>query len=366
MGVLEKIKELEDEILRTQKNKATEYHLGLLKAKIAKYRRVLIEKSSSGGGGGGFDVSKSGDATVALIGFPSVGKSTILNNITNAKSKMAAYEFTTLTVIPGMLNYKEAEIQILDLPGIIEGAKEGKGRGKEIIGVARSSDILMIILTPHNAEKEFNTITRELTGMGIRLNESPPDINIDKRSRGGLSIIKTKKNIKIDNKTVFAVFNEYGIHNAVVIIREDVTVDRLIDSIEKNRTYKKMVVCINKIDLADDKTRKELREKFKDAVFVSATDQKGSEELKEKLFKSMNFIRLYMKPLGGKPDMDKPLMMKADCTVGEAARKIHREIASNLKYSLIWGPSAKFSGQRVGLDHRLKDGDIITFVAKNH
>jgi hypothetical protein len=118
--------------------------------------------------------------------------------------------------------------------------------------------------------------------------------------------------------------------------------------------------------LADEKARKELREKFKDAVFVSATDQKGTEELKEKLFRSLDFIRLYMKPLGGKPDMDKPLMMKAGCTVGEAARKIHREIASNLKYSLIWGPSAKFSGQRVGLDHRLKDGDIITFVAKNH
>uniref|UniRef100_A0A8C9BZM9 Developmentally regulated GTP binding protein 2 n=1 Tax=Phocoena sinus TaxID=42100 RepID=A0A8C9BZM9_PHOSS len=75
MGILEKISEIEKEIARTQKNKATEYHLGLLKAKLAKYRAQLLEPSkSSSSKGEGFDVMKSGDARVALIGFPSVGK----------------------------------------------------------------------------------------------------------------------------------------------------------------------------------------------------------------------------------------------------------------------------------------------------
>uniref|UniRef100_A0A8C5V1P9 Developmentally regulated GTP binding protein 2 n=1 Tax=Microcebus murinus TaxID=30608 RepID=A0A8C5V1P9_MICMU len=75
MGILEKISEIEKEIARTQKNKATEYHLGLLKAKLAKYRAQLLEPSKSASSKGeGFDVMKSGDARVALIGFPSVGK----------------------------------------------------------------------------------------------------------------------------------------------------------------------------------------------------------------------------------------------------------------------------------------------------
>uniref|UniRef100_A0A5F8GCT6 Developmentally regulated GTP binding protein 2 n=1 Tax=Monodelphis domestica TaxID=13616 RepID=A0A5F8GCT6_MONDO len=75
MGILEKISEIEKEIARTQKNKATEYHLGLLKAKLAKYRAQLLEPSKSASTKGeGFDVMKSGDARVALIGFPSVGK----------------------------------------------------------------------------------------------------------------------------------------------------------------------------------------------------------------------------------------------------------------------------------------------------
>lgn len=119
---------------RTQRNKATAYHLGLLKAKLAKYRRELLTPTGKGGGGGGdgFDVTKSGDARIGLIGFPSVGKSTLLTKLTGTFSEVAAYEFTTLTCVPGVINYSGAKIQLLDLPGIIEGAKDGKGRGRQV------------------------------------------------------------------------------------------------------------------------------------------------------------------------------------------------------------------------------------------
>ena len=120
---------------RTQKNKATSYHLGLLKAKLAKYRRELIAPAKSGGGGGageGFDVRRTGDARIGLVGFPSVGKSTLLTKLTGTYSEVAAYEFTTLTAVPGIIRYKGAKMQLLDLPGIIEGAKDGKGRGRQV------------------------------------------------------------------------------------------------------------------------------------------------------------------------------------------------------------------------------------------
>lgn len=70
-----------------------------------------------------------------------MGKSTFLSKITKTKSEVAAYSFTTLTAIPGVLEYGGAEIQVLDLPGIIEGASEGKGRGRQVISAAKVRQI---------------------------------------------------------------------------------------------------------------------------------------------------------------------------------------------------------------------------------
>ena len=132
MSTAQKIAEVEAEVARTQRNKATEGHLGMLKAKLSKLKKEMLEGTGSKGGGGGegFDVAKSGDCRVGLIGFPSVGKSTLLTKLTGSISEAADYEFTTLTCIPGVYRHKGAQIQLLDLPGIIEGAKDGKGRGK--------------------------------------------------------------------------------------------------------------------------------------------------------------------------------------------------------------------------------------------
>jgi len=91
---------------RTQKNKATSFHLGQLKAKLAKLKRELLTPSSGGGGGGaGFDVARTGVASVGFIGFPSVGKSTLMSKLTGQHSEAAAYEFTTLTSVPGQVMY---------------------------------------------------------------------------------------------------------------------------------------------------------------------------------------------------------------------------------------------------------------------
>lgn len=134
---------------RTQKNKATAHHMGMLKAKLAKLRRELITPKGGGGGGageGGFDVAKTGDARIGLVGFPSVGKSTLLNKLTGTFSEIASYEFTTLTCVPGVIYYRGAKLQLLDLPGIIEGAKDGKGRGRQVIAVARTCNLILIVL----------------------------------------------------------------------------------------------------------------------------------------------------------------------------------------------------------------------------
>ena len=176
-----KIKELETEYARTQKNKATETHLGILKAKLSKLKRELLETASAskkGGGAGerGFDVSKSGDTRVGLIGFPSVGKSTLLTKLTGTFSLAAGYEFTTLTAIPGTMHFRGAKIQVLDLPGIIEGAKDGKGRGRQVLSASLTCNVLLIVLDALKPMTHKLIIEKELHGFGIRLNQTPPDI----------------------------------------------------------------------------------------------------------------------------------------------------------------------------------------------
>src|SRR5512137_2303006 len=162
----EQIKALEEEIFNTQKNKATEHHLGKIKAKIAKLKaQQELQKIKGGGGGRRYYIKKSGDATVALVGFPSTGKSSLLNLLTAANSAVAEYHFTTLEVIPGVMEYKSAKIQILDMPGLIKGAARGKGRGREVITAARAADLIILLGDVFNYNLEV--IERELYNAAI-------------------------------------------------------------------------------------------------------------------------------------------------------------------------------------------------------
>ena len=151
-GIEDEIRVLEEEIQRTPYNKATSKHIGRVKAKIARLKDEAVQRAiKSAGGGEGYSVKKSGDATVVLVGFPSTGKSTLLNTLTGTQSEVAAYAFTTLTVVPGAMEHRGAKIQILDIPGLIAGAAMGKGRGKEVIGVVRSADMIVVLVDVFNS-----------------------------------------------------------------------------------------------------------------------------------------------------------------------------------------------------------------------
>lgn len=218
MSLVQQISDIENEIARTQKNKATEHHLGMLKAKLAKLRREVLMPKSAGGGGDGFDVTKTGDTRVGLIGFPSAGKSTLLTKLTGTFSEVAAYEFTTLTCIPGVLTYKGTKIQILDLPGIIEGAKDGKGRGRQIIGTARTCNMLLIVLDCMKPLTHKRIIEKELSGFGIRINKEKPDIIVRRKEKGGITYQSTNTEGELNIDLVTTVLKEYRIHNADVSV----------------------------------------------------------------------------------------------------------------------------------------------------
>jgi uncharacterized protein len=353
----DQIKDLEDELKKTKYNKRTQHHIGLVKAKIAKIKEKQAGRGKSAPSEG-FAVKKSGNATIALLGFPSVGKSTLLNALTDAESKTAAYAFTTVSVVPGMLEHKHARIQILDLPGIIRGASKGAGRGREVISVLRQADMVLIVLEPHKTQEQLDALKKEVYDSGIRLNETAPDVKITKDSKGGLTIYRTVKT-ELDNKTVEGILREFRIANATVIIRENVTVDQFIDVIEGNKIYTKLIVAINKIDTVSEQEAEKVLQMTGADIAISASSRHNIGVLKDMIFDHLGFIRIYLKEVGKKPDMEIPLVLTGKVTVRSVCNSLHREFEEKFRFAKIWGDSAKFDGQKVNLDHELMDNDIV-------
>jgi small GTP-binding protein len=368
MSTLEKIKEIEYEMSRTQRNKATETHLGLLKAKLAKLRRELLSQStggSGGKGGDGFDVSKSGDARIGLIGFPSVGKSTLLNKLTSTKSETASYEFTTLTCIPGVIQYKGAKIQLLDLPGIIEGAKDGKGRGKQVISTARTCNLILIVLDAAKPLTHKRVIERELEGFGIRINKKPPNIIFKKKDKGGFNLMSTTPLTHLNEDICREILREYKSPSADIIVKCDATVDELIDVIEGNRVYIPCIYALNKIDQI---TIQELDiiDRIPHCVPVCAEFEWNLDSLLDKIWEYLDLIRLYTKPKGQLVDFSEPVILpRTRNTVKDFCYRIHKQLVKDFRYAWVWGESVKFSPQKVGKDHRLVDEDIVQIVKKH-
>uniref|UniRef100_A0A8C5P8U0 Developmentally-regulated GTP-binding protein 1 n=1 Tax=Leptobrachium leishanense TaxID=445787 RepID=A0A8C5P8U0_9ANUR len=365
-GTLAKIAEIEAEMARTQKNKATAHHLGLLKARLAKLRRELITPKGGGGGGPGegFDVAKTGDARIGFVGFPSVGKSTLLSNLAGVYSEVAAYEFTTLTTVPGVVRYKGAKIQLLDLPGIIEGAKDGKGRGRQVIAVARTCNLILIVLDVLKPLGHKKIIENELEGFGIRLNKNPPNIGFKKKDKGGINLTATCAQSELDNETVKSILAEYKIHNADITLRSDATADDLIDVVEGNRVYIPCLYVLNKIDQI---SLEELDVIYKvpHCVPISAHHRWNFDDLLEKIWDYLRLVRIYTKPKGQLPDYTSPVVLPdSHTTVEDFCTKIHKNLIKEFKYALVWGSSVKHNPQKVGKDHIMEDEDVIQIVKK--
>ncbi|KAL8914065.1 MAG: hypothetical protein Q9172_007159 [Xanthocarpia lactea] len=362
VNITEKIKEIEDEMRRTQK-----YHLGLLKGKLARLRAQLLEPApgAGSGGGSGFDVSKSGDARIALVGFPSVGKSTFLSKITKTKSEVAAYSFTTLTAIPGVLEYGGAEIQILDLPGIIEGASEGKGRGRQVISAAKTSDLILMILDATKKAEQRALIEAELEAVGIRLNREPPNIYLKAKKAGGMKITFQSPPKNLDEKMLYNILRDYKMLNCEVLVRdENATVDDFIDVIMKDhRKYIKCLYVYNKIDSVSlDFLDKLAREP--DTVVMSCELDLGIQDVVERCWHELQLLRIYTKRKGEVPDFSEALIVRNHSSIEDVCDQVHRTLKETFKYAMVWGASARHVPQRVGLSHMVADEDVVSIVAK--
>jgi len=355
----DQIKHIEEEIRKTPYHKGTERHIGMLRARIAILKDKQIEASARGsGGGGGYAVKKQGDATIVLVGPPSAGKSTLINALTNAESKVAPYAFTTVSVIPGMMKYRNAYFQILDVPGLIEGAEEGKGRGREVISVVRGADLLVLMSDPFR----ISAMTRNYEALernGIRINKTPPDIKVEKRISGGIII---HSNIKqdLDRETVKDVISQLGVKNAEVYLKEKVSIETLIDAFSTNRVYIPSIYVINKADLGIPKDLPEqIAKKF---TAISAQNKQDLGRLQEDIWEALGFATIYLIKPEEEPGEKNPMVVKNDMTLAEVAQQIGTDFASLKTKAKIWGNGSKFPAQEVSLAAQVKDGMMARFL----
>ncbi|MDE1845801.1 MAG: 50S ribosome-binding GTPase [Candidatus Micrarchaeota archaeon] len=359
-----KLDELQKEYAKTKHNKATNTHLGILRAKISNTKKKMTERKKKKGKG--FSVKKTGDATVALVGFPNAGKSSLQKILTNVDSKVADYAFTTLDAIPGILRYNGATIQIFDLPGLIEGAHIGKGGGAMIASAIRVSDLLLFVIDSANPQNLY-TLLKELRDLGIHAGRKRPDVSMEKLNSGGIRIENQGYKIP-DKESIIKIINEFGIFNCTIHFRNDSTEDDIIDFLAGTDLYIDAIVAINKIDVNENymnvKAEIEAKTKLK-VIPISALRNLNMDELRKGIFAALKISRIYLKPKDGNPDYENPIIMPNDSTIVDVAKKLHSDLVKSLKYGYVSGRSVKFRNQKVGKEHILADEDILTMVYQN-
>jgi small GTP-binding protein len=299
----EKVELLEEMMAIMPKHKGTDHLHADLRRKIAKFSEMSGKKT--GGTRASMTISKEGAAQLAVIGLPNSGKSQLVAKVTKATPTVADYPFTTTTPIPGMMEFENIQIQLIDTPPLVVSTSVFW-----FTPLLKRADVLLILVDlSADPLEQMETIISLLTDMRISLDK---------------------------NKTQ----------------SED----------ERELVYKKTVIVGNKLDLdGGGKNLKDLKDMYGDrfpVVSISAKDGAGIEEMKQTVYRVLDIIRVYTKRPGGRADMTEPVVLPRGSTLEDAALSIHKELLARLKFARVWG-SGKHDGVMVSRDHVLQEGDII-------
>lgn len=315
-GHEEKVAALREMIALLPKHKGTEKLHADLKRKLAKHEEEGAHVARSGGQAGHRSpdpghVRKEGAGQWVLLGPPNAGKSSLLAALTHAHPEIADYPFTTRLPQPGMMEFEDVQVQLVDTPAVAPGHVESW-----LPGLAHGADGLLLVLDV--AADDLEASWRELLALldrarvWPRSRPLPPDAN------------------------------------------------PLLARIP-------IVVLANKCDLDGDGTFATLAREVvpPDLPFlpVSAARGDGLDALRPLLFRELRRVRVRTREPGKKPDSGRPFVLKEGATVEDLARLIHQELASHLKFARIWGKHARFDGQQVDRHHALEDGDVVELHA---
>ena len=364
----EKIRALEKMYATVPKHKGTEKLRLQIKRKLAELRKELErQRQLKRGGGPSMAVRKEGAAQIVLAGLPNVGKSSLMKALTNADAEVAEYSFTTVEPIPGMMHHKDVQIQLVEVPGLVEGAALGKGMGPQLLSVIRNADAIAIVVDlSKDPVRQMDILLKEFERAGIKVNRKKPKVEIKRTASGGI-IINGQDKIKGDIGEVMKMLREERIHSAEITVKEPVTLEEFADALDESLVWKNAIIIANKGDAPGSKENYEklvraYSDRFK-IVPVSAKRGINLDRLKDELYELAGIIRVFTKSPGEEPAYP-PVALKKGSTVMDLAERIHKDFARNFRYARVWGRSVKFPGQRVGADHVLEDGDVVEIHAR--
>jgi ribosome-interacting GTPase 1 len=301
----EKIEALEEMFALMPKHKGTDRLRAELRTKIAKlYEEAEKRPFVARKGSQLYYVRKEGAGQVALVGLPNVGKSQLVSAMTQAAPHVADYPFTTQLPIPGMMEYENVQVQLVDLPAIT--APEVSSWLPNIV---KNADLLLIVVdVAQDPVAQLGTVIEWLAKHRMALSSE--------QNEPPAGMTHVKKALVIANR---------------------------MDAENARQNLESLVShCSGALPV----------------LAVSAVRGDGLEQFRGTVYKALDVIRVYTKPPGGKADLTEPSVVKRGSTVGYVAETVHKDFARNLKYAQVWG-SGKFDGQRVKRDYILQDGDIV-------
>ncbi|MEM0487142.1 MAG: GTP-binding protein [Sulfolobales archaeon] len=364
----EKIRALEEFLSSVPKHKGTENLVAWVRRKLSELRDELEESKRKRGGGPSFFIEKHGVAQVVLLGYTLSGKSSIFNALTNAKSKVTGMPFTTMYPVPGMMLFEDVQIQLVDSPPFVPEATSGKvSWGAKLIGLARNADALVIVLdSSADPVGQYRALLKDLESAGIVLRKPRGRVQIERsKAYSGIRLARMGKILDGTEDDVRKLLESYRVYNALVKIYGEVSIDDVEKALFEAVVYKPSVVLLNKVDLVSyDEVEKHVRElstltPHVQIIPVSAITKQGVDLVPRSVFNVLELIRVYTKEPNSKEPSKDPLVIPRGSTVEDAIKHIREDFLKHFKYARIWGPSAKYPGEKVGLDHVLSDGDII-------
>jgi ribosome-interacting GTPase 1 len=289
------------------KHKASEKLQAELKTKISEARaEAQKERQSPKKGGVSYKLPRQGAGQVILLGAPNSGKSRIVSRLTRAHTEVAPFPFTTREPIPGMMDWEDARVQLVDMPPITADYLEGY-----VSSMVRAADRAVLVLDLADDDGPFlaEAVIERLAHVKTVLTGQPP------------------------------------------AEPEDFTIE-----------YVRTLIAANKLDADGAADRLEIvREMFAprfSIIPLDAESGKGLEDLRNAIYRSLEVIRVYSKKPGKPADMEAPFTCPVGSTVQQMAELVHRELAEKLKTARVWGTGV-FEGQTVTRDHVLHDKDVV-------
>ena len=368
----EKLEKLQEFLSLVPRHKGTARLCVQVKRQIKTLQNEIVEKKrrKAGRSGPRLFLEKEGAAQIVILGPTKVGRSSLLTSITNAKTEVSDYPYTTREPVPGMFQYEDLQFQIVEAPALIEGAAEGESWGLQSLGIARNADglILMVDLS-QNPDKQLTLILSEMEKARILMQKPRARVEIERKHVGaGLRIIVVGRLINCNLRDVEALLKGYRILDGVVKIYGEATLDDVEDAIFESTVYRPAIIVANKTDTPEAmKNLKELERFVGDQVPivpVSCKTRSGLDKLGTEIFKALEIIRVYTKEPNERAPSPKPFFLKKGATVSDLAKLVHSDFIKRFSHARVWSKRLAFSPQKVGSTFILEDKDAVELHAK--